>query len=102
MGIGDLNQKLKQTYEHYWSEIDATIPKRRGYSYPLLMDVNRGYELSRIKLMVVGQQAFNWGGKEYGDYGRRPLDEPISELMELYRQFNRGENYTSTPFWIAS
>lgn len=98
----DMNEQLRKLYTEHWEALAQVIPPTQGYSFPLLMDASAGYAASPVKVMVVGQQAFNWGGDEYGSWGQRELDAPLDKLVQLYRKFNRGENYVHSPFWVAS
>ncbi len=98
MSAETINTKLRQLYSENWEALTQSIPARKGYSFPLLMDANTSYPVAPTKILIVGQQTFGW----FGTFGERQTADPIKDLMLEYSNFNRGENYVSSPFWVAS
>jgi len=90
--MSDMNGQLSALYREAMESM-AQLPKDRdGVSGPHLISVPETYEQCRVKLLVVGQQTCGWGG----------VSDGVGGLMELYREFDLGREYHSTPFWTEA
>ena len=93
-----LQEQLNSLYQDTWVKLNAVLPKDRGISNPLFIQVPEAYETAQLKLVVIGQQTNGW---EYHLGDRERLTTP-EKLIECYRNFKLGENYIKSPFWWAS
>lgn len=57
---------------------------------PFLMSPNDKYAKQPNPFLVIGQETYGW---EYF------AEEDITKQMEVYENFNLGENYYASPFW---
>lgn len=60
-----------------------------GLHGPFLCSPKENYFEAKTKILIVGQETKGWPN----------LDIGIEGLMDTYRKFNLGENYTASPFW---
>ena len=82
---------IENLYEK-WRDRIVGVTKRfpdEDIEGPFLIDLLPGYQGSRKRLLVFGQETHGW----YCDYG------DFSRQIEGYRTFNLGESYRPTPFW---
>jgi len=89
-----LQPQLTSLYHDTWVKLNANLPKERGISNPLFIDVPDAYETAQLKLIVIGQQTNGWE-----NYLGSTTPE---KLMVCYRNFKLGEKYVKSPFWQAS
>ncbi len=83
-----------------WSTLRAAeLPGTPALSAPLVVELPPGYDTSRVRVMIVGQETFGWG--ESLDYNKKP-EETLETLKFWYRDFDRGARYRATPFWQAA
>jgi len=93
-----LQSQLTSLYEDTWVKLNAILPKDRGISNPLFIDIPDAYKTAQIKLIVIGKETHSWCWN-LGDTIHPTTPE---ELIKHYRKFNLGKEYTKSPFWQAS
>lgn len=84
--MGSVQNELNDLYFKYWDNISSLIGATNGLSHPLLISIPEAYLSQKTKLLVVGQQTNRWCGGS------------IDDLLECYKRFSFGEQYSS-PFW---
>jgi len=89
--VEDRNSRLRAVYEEAFPRLHELTNPRPDASGPLLIEVPGEYERARVKLLCVGQQTNGWPETSHG----------IDGLLKVYREFDLGRNYTSSPFWVA-
>jgi hypothetical protein len=98
-----MSQELETAYLSAiarWSALrSAELPGTPALSAPLVVELPPGYDSSRVRVMIVGQESFGWG--ESLDYNKK-ADETLDTLKFWYRDFDRGARYRATPFWQAA
>ncbi|ADG82309.1 uracil-DNA glycosylase family protein [Thermincola potens] len=98
--ILSLNQQIKDVYKECWREIEQLLIHEKDISYPQLLSIPESYIHATRKVMIIGQQPFEWGYQN----GSRINIGPhfVESLLELYNKFDLGRHYSSSPFWQAS
>lgn len=99
--LNDIDQKLFNFYESKWSKISDILRVNERLSYPLFMSLPQAYYEARKKLMIVGQQGYQWGFSKK-DSGRDPKWNSTQQLIQLYKNFALGKQYIKSPFWQAA
>jgi len=94
-----MNTALLQFYNSISPKITEILSKDQALSHPHYLYVPDGYLKSTPKVMIVGQQPYEWGRKK-GE-GRILLPDGIETLQKEYEDFGLGEDYTASPFWQA-
>jgi len=93
-----MNQKLAHLYEDYFVNNQPIQDEELlEFSTPLLLRVSESYESAKLKVMIVGQETFEF----YGKYGAFLLNHsPVEYAQDIYTKFVKEEskNYNS-PFW---
>jgi hypothetical protein len=91
------NTALRDVYEQLLSVVrseSATAPER--LSAPLLISVPPAYYQSGVRLMIVGQETFDWGDVSTNGY------RTVDDLRDRYAEFALGRTYRRSPFWAAA
>lgn len=88
-----MNAKLLQFYKTALDKLFKSWVPEPEDSRPMLISVPPGYSTSRVKLMVVGQEAGGWAET----VPIRP--NSARDLMHAYQDFSLGRHQHSTPFW---
>lgn len=93
-----LNQELISFYQSKWDELEKIQIMNQELSAPLFVSVPEKYPSLKTKLMVVGQQTWDWGIEN----GRRKDlgSNPIKTLMEWAHGF--PNHYKRSPFFQAA
>lgn len=99
--LNDIDLKLSSLYESKWSKISDILRVNERLSYPLFMSVPQAYIEAKRKLMIVGQQGYQWGFSKK-DSGRDPKWNSTQTLMQEYKNFALGKQYVKSPFWQAA
>lgn len=89
-------ERIGALFEARWQELLAIAKASHGLSGPLVPVVSAEYETSIARLAVIGQETYGW------DDVVDPLTEPMEAVraqQDVYRRFDLGSNYRSTPFW---
>lgn len=95
---GRLNAALIRSYEAGWPRYADLRRSTPGLSVPHLISVPSGYTALPVRLMVVGQWPLRWGEGVWPWPGL----PAVEDVLTLYREFELGRNYRSTPFWRAA
>jgi hypothetical protein len=74
-----MNQQLSALYESVYADIRKDLSSFEGVSQPLLCRVPDDYQVTAIRLMVLGQQTNFWEPELGAD--------PVSGLMQHYQTF---------------
>lgn len=91
------NAALTEVYEQLLSAVRSGAAHAKGrLSAPLLMAVTPAYYQSSVRLMIVGQETFDWGDVTTNGY------RTVAELRARYHEFALGRTYTRSPFWTAA
>jgi hypothetical protein len=99
-----MNERLAATYRSMWPEMLKQLSTSQELSWPHLMHVPPAYLRSRVRVVVVGQQPYEWCWKkgknrvEWTDNG----GDTVSHLMREYEQWKLGLAYSKSPFWTAT
>jgi len=80
-------RELRSLYKKHWPAIDNCMKKYPGLSAPTVIDISDAYFNSPKRLMIIGQQTYDWG------------TGTLDFMLKDYGDFNFGERYYSTPFW---
>lgn len=94
-----LNEDLRKLYRSVWPQLEKILNSDNDLSWPLLIYVSPSYVEAPVRVMIVGQQTYEWGfekgkRKEFGD-------DPTQRLMEEYDKFALGWKYRGSPFCRA-
>lgn len=93
-----MNQKLAHLYEDYFVNIQPILDEELlEFSTPLLLKVSETYENAKLKVMIVGQETYEFYGK-YGAFLQN--HSSVEYAQDIYTKFvkEESENYHS-PFW---
>lgn len=93
-----MNDELTQLYNDYFiNKIRDLSSDELQFSTPFLLKPNTSYELSKQKIMIVGQETYTWYGK-FAEFLSN--ESPINYAQNVYSKFHEEEstNYNS-PFW---
>jgi len=85
-------KKLIQIYSDAMPTFEKVSSEHKGVSDPLFMSVPDGYSQTNVRLLIVGQQTHGWQNEKVG----------VKGLLQTYRNFDLGREYTKSPFWQAS
>jgi hypothetical protein len=97
-------RRLVQVYETKLVALASALPAGGGLHGPHLVDIDAdGYRDARVKVMVVGQQAYDWGAP----WGPNASASEIENRLADYRGFRLGRNpggqsWMRSPFWQAA
>lgn len=98
-----MNNALRDLYQSRIGDLFAALNKLvnqyglNNLSNPHLIKVPPAYEKAQVKLLIVGQQAREWGGYFNG----QPTPQLVDNLMKVYETFELGKSVPS-PFWQAA
>lgn len=100
-----LNKELFKLYKGQWANIEKILKANPQLSHPQLIYVPEKYTETEFRLMIVGQQPYEWHfNKDKGireDLDLNPI-EKIEKLLWWYKNFSLGERYSRSPFWQAA
>lgn len=84
-------EALKSLYNENIPELQEKLQKfsECNVSSPLLVSPNADYLENENRLFVVGQQTYGWNRDK----------KTVNELLQEYKNFGLGKNYTKSPFW---
>lgn len=93
-----MQKKLLSFYNSISPKLTEILSQDSALSHPHFLSVPDGYLKSSPKVMIVGQQPYEWGRTN----GKRDhQDNEIEKIIKLYTGFELGKNYPLTPFWQA-
>ena len=84
--------KLEDAYTDALPARERICASEEDISGPLFLSIPEGYERTKVRLMIVGQQTHGWPDVSIG----------LDGLIQTYRDFDLAREYHSTPFWQAS
>lgn len=86
-----MKDQLFNIYSQRHIELIALLEKypEANLSGPLLISPNDIYETQPYPLLIIGKETRGWENQV----------QDISMQMNVYKNFNVGEKYKSTPFW---
>ena len=93
-----INQKLTELYQENWNGYISEIRGNLNATNPQLICVSNEYASAEIKVVVVGQETFFWGG-EFDQEIREGRYPTINDLQLLYNKFANEKFGYNSPFW---
>lgn len=108
MNCSQMNQSLKFLYEQKIGALITMINDDPSLSDPLLLSIDEKYCMSRIKIMIVGQETHKWEWSQTDaeiDPGYpivMPYSVYVSTLMSRYQRKHWGKFFDASTFWKAA
>jgi hypothetical protein len=86
-----MKDKLLKVYQDRQAEFKEILTDNEGENLggPILMSPNEKYDKQPNPLLIVGQETSGW----------TCYVDDLRKQMDVYENFNLGENYYSSPFW---
>jgi len=99
----DINNELKNLYKGYWSNLLLNSCGKNS-AHPLLIKVDKEYQVSDLKVMIVGQETDGWNGSF--EYKKKNINELMYDyynyfynIAETDRLKERLKKKRKRPFW---